>query len=99
MEENNKNKRKSIAEWIAVFLCIAAAPVPCITLMSATKVLSERWECIALWPALLCLVNVVQLFPRYYSADFCHIPPSRFLRTSVAEYRHEVCAFSLTKKY
>ena len=22
--------------------------------------------------------NVVQLFPRYYSADFCHIPPSRF---------------------
>ena len=37
--------------------------------------------------------NVVQLFPRYYSADFCHIPPSRFLRTSVAEYRHEVCAF------
>ena len=56
MEENNKNKRKSIAEWIAVFLCIAAAPVPCITLMSATKVLSERWECMALWPALLCLV-------------------------------------------
>ena len=51
MEENKKNKRKSIAEWIAVFLCIAAAPVPCITL-----VLSERWECIALWPALLCLV-------------------------------------------
>ena len=42
MEENKKNKRKSIAEWIAVFLCIAAAPVPCITLMSATKVLSER---------------------------------------------------------
>ena len=41
MEEKNKNKRKSIAEWIAVFLCIAAAPVPCITLMSATKVLSE----------------------------------------------------------
>ena len=36
--------------------------------------------------------NVVQLFPRYYSADFCHIPPSRFLWTSVAEYRHEVCA-------
>ena len=36
--------------------------------------------------------NVVQLFPRRYSADFCHIPPSRFLRTSVAEYRHEVCA-------
>lgn len=25
-------------------------------------------------------------------ADFCHIPPSRFLRTSVAEYRREVCA-------
>lgn len=49
MEENKKNKRKSIAEWIAVFLCIATAPVPCITLMSATKVLSERWECIALW--------------------------------------------------
>ena len=48
MDENKKNKRKSIAEWIAVFLCI--------TLMSATKVLSERWECIALWPALLCLV-------------------------------------------
>lgn len=22
--------------------------------------------------------NVVQLFPRRYSADFCHIPPSRF---------------------
>ena len=22
--------------------------------------------------------NVVQLFPRCYSADFCHIPPSRF---------------------
>lgn len=22
--------------------------------------------------------NVVQLFPRYHSADFCHIPPSRF---------------------
>jgi len=56
MEENKKNKRKSIAEWIAVILCIAAAPVPCITLMSATKVLTERWECIALWPALLCLV-------------------------------------------
>ena len=34
MEENKKNKRKSIAEWIAVFLCIAAAPVPCITLAS-----------------------------------------------------------------
>ena len=43
MEENKKNKRKSIAEWIAVILCIAAAPVPCITLMSATKVLTERW--------------------------------------------------------
>ena len=56
MEENKKNKRKSIAEWIAVILCIAAAPVPCITFMSATKELSERWECIALWPALLCLV-------------------------------------------
>jgi len=56
MEESKKNKRKSIAEWIAVFLCIAAAPVPCITLMSATKVMTERWECIALWPALLCLV-------------------------------------------
>ena len=24
-------------------------------------------------------------------ADFCHIPPSRFLRTSVEEYQHEVC--------
>ena len=47
MDENKKNKRKSIAEWIAVFLCIA---------MSATKVLSERWDCIMLWPALLCLV-------------------------------------------
>ena len=46
MEENKKNKRKSIAEWIAVILCIAAAPVPCITFMSATKELSERWECI-----------------------------------------------------
>jgi hypothetical protein len=56
MDENKKNKRKSIAEWIAVFLCIAAAPVPCITLMSATKVLSERLDCIMLWPALLCLV-------------------------------------------
>jgi hypothetical protein len=40
--------------------------------------------------------NVVQLFPRRYSADFCHIPPSRFLRTSVAEYRHEVCAFRIS---
>ena len=40
--------------------------------------------------------NVVQLFPRYHSADFCHIPPSRFLRTSVAEYRHEVCAFRIS---
>ena len=40
-QEERKNKRKSIAEWIAVFLCIAAAPVPCITVMSATKVLAE----------------------------------------------------------
>lgn len=24
MEENKKNKRKSIAEWIAVFLCIGS---------------------------------------------------------------------------
>ena len=56
MEENNKkNKRKSIAEWIAVILCLAAAPFPCIIIMSATKVLSEQWGCIALWPALLCL--------------------------------------------
>ena len=28
-QEERKNKRKSIAEWIAVFLCIAAAPVLC----------------------------------------------------------------------
>lgn len=61
MEENKKNKRKSIAEWIAVFLCIAAAPVPCITLMSATKVLSERWECIALYQH--CCVWSLELSP------------------------------------
>ncbi|MDY6438560.1 MAG: hypothetical protein SPK85_05555 [Prevotella sp.] len=55
-QEERKNKRKSIAEWIAVFLCIAAAPVPCITVMTATKELAEQWNCIMLWPAILCLI-------------------------------------------
>ncbi len=54
--EEKKNKRKTVAEWIAVILCLIAAPVPCITIMSATKVLSERWDCLPLWPALLSLL-------------------------------------------
>lgn len=57
--ENNitskKNTRQHVAEWIAVILCLAAAPVPCITIMSATKVLSEQWNCLTVWPALLSL--------------------------------------------
>ena len=53
--EEKKNTRKTVADWISVILCLLAAPVPCITIMSATKVLAERWECLALWPALLCL--------------------------------------------
>ena len=57
--ENNitlkKNTRQHVAEWIAVILCLAAAPVPCITIMSATKVLSEQWNCLPVWPALLSL--------------------------------------------
>ena len=48
--ENNitlkKNTRQHVAEWIAVILCLAAAPVPCMTIMSATKVLSEQWNCL-----------------------------------------------------
>ena len=41
-QEERKNKRKSIAEWIAVFLCIAATPVPCITVMSTTIELAKQ---------------------------------------------------------
>ena len=37
--------------------------------------------------------NVVQLFPRYIARTSVVFHLQGFLRTSVAEYRHEVCAF------
>lgn len=55
-KEERKNKRKSTAEWIAVFLCIAAAPLPGIVVLTAPTALAERWDCILLWPVILCLI-------------------------------------------
>ena len=51
-----KSKKDSIADMAAMILCLAAAPFPCIVLIFLAKSLQQSWQCLMLWPVLLCLV-------------------------------------------
>ena len=51
-----KSKKKSIADVVATVICLAAAPIPCILLISAAISLQEHWDCIMLLPAILCFI-------------------------------------------
>lgn len=58
-EEKNtpkRSKKENIADFVAMILCLAAAPFPCIFLIFLAKSLQESWQCFILWPVLFCLV-------------------------------------------
>lgn len=58
-EEKNKpkkSKKENIANFVAMILCLAASPYPCIFLIFLAKSLQVSWQCFILWPVLLCLL-------------------------------------------